>query len=325
MCVLNSMPYIMASVKSFEEQKYKNKELIIVYSKSKDRTNEYLKSVKSKNIKKISFNGNIYESLNFGVKQASGEIIGILHSDDVFYDQFVLGEISRTFNKKDSDIVYGNIIYSKKNDLLQTIRTWKKIKIQKSYQTPPHTGTFIKKKIYKKFKYETKYRISGDTDFLLRIFKLKFKHHYLNKNITIMRYGGISTNFNYFFLKMKEDLKIFKKNNLGIIDYILKLFDKINQVFVKEKFIISKYHKKINESSKVKFFNIKDLNKVNGKIISALNLAFITYNFQYKFRSHNYLFWPDGLFANLYLKKKKIPVRVYFKKIISFLNKSKKK
>ena len=72
------MPYIMASVKSFEEQKYKNKELIIVYSKSEDTTEDYIKSIKSNNIKKISFEGNIYSSLNYGIKKASGKIIGKL-------------------------------------------------------------------------------------------------------------------------------------------------------------------------------------------------------------------------------------------------------
>ena len=324
MCVLNSMPYIMASVKSFEEQKYKNKELIIVHSKSNDTTDDYLKSIKSKDIRKISFEGNIYKSLNFGIKKARGQIIGILHSDDVFYDEYVLRDISNTFKKRNSDIVYGNIVYSQKNNLFNIVRTWKEIKIEKEYQIPPHTGTFVKKKICEKYKYETKYKISGDTDFLIKIFKFNFKYHYLNRNITIMRYGGISTNVNFIFLKILEDYKIFKKNNLGLMNYIFKVFDKLNQLFIKEKLLFSKYHKKINDASKVKFLRVEDLNKINGKIISALNLAFITYNYEFKFRSHNFLFWPDGIFANLYANKRKIPGRKFFKKIIKFLNKSKK-
>ncbi len=324
MCVLNSMPYIMASVKSFEEQKYKNKELVIVYSKSNDTTDEYLKTIKSKNIRILSYEGNIYKSLNFGIKNAEGKIIGILHSDDVFYDENVLENICNTFKTKESDIVYGNIIYSKKNDLLQIKRIWKNIQLNKRYQIPPHTGTFVKKVICEKFRYKTKYSISSDTDFLIKIFNSNFKHHYLNRNITIMRYGGISTNLNYIFLKISEDLKIFYLNNLSIVDYLFKLLNKLNQIFIKKQLIVSKYHKKINDTSKIKFLNIKDLNKINGKIISALNLAYITYNFQHKFRSHNYLFWPDGIFANFYLKKKKIPGRKYFKKIINFLNNSKK-
>ncbi len=324
MSVLNSMPYIMASVKSFEEQKYKNKELIIVYSKSKDTTEDYIKSIKSNNIKKISFEGNIYSSLNYGIKKASGKIIGILHSDDVFYDEDVLEKISNTFKKKGSDIVYGNIIYSQKNDLLKIVRSWNNIQVNKSYKIPPHTSTFVKKEICEKYKYEIKYRISSDTDFLLKIFNLNFKHHYLNRNITIMRYGGISTNIYFVILKIIEDLIIFRKNNLSLIDYFLKIFSKLNQLFKDRSINISKYHRKINEASRVKFLQVENFNKVNGKIISALNLAFITYNFQYKFRSHNYLFWPDGLFANIYLGEKKVAGRKFFKRIIHFLNNSKK-
>ena len=77
MCVMNSMPYIMASIESFNRQKYKNKELIIVHTKSNDNTDEYLNSVNNKNIKKFYFNGKIYKSLNYGIKQAKGDLIGM--------------------------------------------------------------------------------------------------------------------------------------------------------------------------------------------------------------------------------------------------------
>ena len=70
MCVMNSMPYVMASVQSFIDQKYKNKELIIVYSKSTDNTFQYLKSLNNKNIKIFKYNGKgVYSALNFGIKK----------------------------------------------------------------------------------------------------------------------------------------------------------------------------------------------------------------------------------------------------------------
>ena len=74
----------MASVESFKKQKYKNKELIIIYSKSDDHTDEYLKTIQNNNIKSYNFNGNIYASMNFGIRKSRGDIIGILHSDDIF-------------------------------------------------------------------------------------------------------------------------------------------------------------------------------------------------------------------------------------------------
>ena len=104
----------MASVESFKKQKYKNKELIIINSKSDDHTDEYLKTIQNNNIKSYNFNGNIYASMNFGIRKSRGDIIGILHSDDIFFSKNVLSNIATSFKKENADLVYGNIIYSKK-------------------------------------------------------------------------------------------------------------------------------------------------------------------------------------------------------------------
>ena len=115
MCVKNSMPYLMAAIKSFQKQRYKNKELIVVYSGSNDNSLYYLQSLHDKNIKLYTHNRTIYKSLNFGIKKSKGDIIGILHSDDVFFDELVLEKISLAYKKTNTDIVYGNILYSNKN------------------------------------------------------------------------------------------------------------------------------------------------------------------------------------------------------------------
>ena len=84
--VKNGMPYIEDSINSFHSQKYKNKELIVVYSKSIDGTEEFLNKNKNKIDKLISDNKsrNKYGSINLGIKKATGNIIGVLHSDDFF-------------------------------------------------------------------------------------------------------------------------------------------------------------------------------------------------------------------------------------------------
>ena len=100
MLVKDSMPYLMSAIQSFLKQKYRNKELIVVYSKSSDGSLEFLKENKFKNVKIYTYNKNLYSCLNYGVKKSSGKIVGILHSDDVFYDQYVLGSIVEVFKKK---------------------------------------------------------------------------------------------------------------------------------------------------------------------------------------------------------------------------------
>ena len=324
MCAMNSMPYIMSSVESFKKQKYKDKELVLVYSKSVDNTYDFLKSLSDKNIRKFEFEGPIYSALNFGIKKSRGEIVGILHSDDIFFSELTLNNIAKTYKKNRYDLIYGNILYCEKNNILKIKRNWSKIKLKKKFDLPPHTSLFVKKKIYNKYTYKNEYYISGDTDFLLNIFSKKFKKYYLNKYITIMRIGGISTNFAFIIKKIFEDIKIFFKYNLSLFDYIKKIISKLDQFFVDGKIKLNKYHKILNESSKIKFIEANEFNKLKGKIVSALNLAFISYDYKYKLRTHKYLFWPDGTFSTYLLNKRKNPGRIYFVNILNNLNKRKK-
>ena len=92
--VKDGMPFLEDSLESFKLQNYQNKELIVVYSKSEDMTFNLLKSKKF--IKKILINNflkNIFCSINIGLKHAEGDLIGILHSDDIFYDENVLSNV----------------------------------------------------------------------------------------------------------------------------------------------------------------------------------------------------------------------------------------
>ena len=324
MCVKDSMPYVIASIKSFQKQNYKNKELIIVYTKGKDTTNQYLDSLNEKNIKIYNFEGSIYKSLNFGVTKTRGDIIGILHSDDIYFDIKILSRVAKVFKKKKIQMVYTNVLYSDRNNLKNIKRVWSNIDINKPYELPPHTGSFISKEIYNKFKYKTNFTISSDTDFLIRIKKLKFKNYYLKNYSTIMRTGGISTSFKSFFVKMAEDMYIFKKQKYNLITYLKKVTFKINQIFFFKNISFSKYHNELNNISKIKLLKMNNLKDTHGKIISALNLAFISYNSKFRIQSPYNLFWPDGIFSKTISKDKKIPGRDFFKKYLNYVNQTPK-
>ena len=123
--VKNGMPRILDTLESFKKQSYKNKELIVVYSKSEDRT---LKIIKSSNIvNKIIYQNkpNLYNAINLGLKNASGDVIGILHSDDIFFSSKSLEIVMKSYIKDKFDIAYGNILISKKNNFEDVIRNWK--------------------------------------------------------------------------------------------------------------------------------------------------------------------------------------------------------
>ena len=237
--VKNGYPFIKSCTKSFDEQTYSNKEQIFVYAKSADKTLNYLINHcknKNKNKKIIydNFSKNMYGALNIGIKKSSGEIIGVLHADDIFYDNKVLENVAREF-KKGIELVHGNIIFVEKNNINKVLRVWrdkefKKIMLYGGWM-PAHTSVFIKKRILTLNKYSNKYKIASDYDLMLYLFKNNIKSKFINKFFCKMRLGGKSTNFKYFFLKSCEDIMILYKHFkiMFMFIFFLKRLHKIKQ------------------------------------------------------------------------------------------------
>jgi len=247
--VKNGIPFLKDAIKSFELQKYRNKELIIVYSKSNDGTENYIKSLLKNNYKVIKDNSNNrYGAINKGIKKSTGNIVGLLHADDIFFNNQTLSDISSHMKK--NDIVYGGVYFAERNNLKKIKRIWEPANFKKKNislgWTPPHVSTFMKKIVFKKVGYYSeKYRISSDYDFLLRvILSNKFKIQSTNKYHNIMRLGGDSTNISKIFIKLKEDYLILKKHNLNILILALKILSKIIQI--KKKKINNNYINKFN-------------------------------------------------------------------------------
>ena len=215
--VKNGLPYLKSAIESIKKQKQINSiEHIVVCSPSTDGTEEYLNSV-SKDIKLIFDKNSVnkFGSINKGIEIATGDIIGILHADDVFYNQFILKEILEEFKNK-NEIVYGNILFCAKNDISKITREWRSSKFNSSKLLygwmPPHTSVFVKNEILKKNLYDENFPISGDYFFILKLFNQNnFKIKFLDKYVTIMRSGGDSTSIKNIFQKYKEDIKIAKK------------------------------------------------------------------------------------------------------------------
>ena len=237
--VKNGMPFLKESINSFNSQKYKNKELIIVYSDSNDGTIEYIKKNKKKNFTIIrdKKSKNKFGPLNLGIKKSKGQIIGILHSDDFYPSRHILTDVVRTFKKYQSDVVYGNLLFCNKNNKKQIVRKWissafNKKKLKYGWM-PPHTTIYVVSKIIKKNFYSLKYPISGDYKFILDLFNKKLNFVFLNKYLCTMRVGGDSTKIKNIIKKLKEDLsiaKLYYRNYITCI--ILKILRKINQYLI---------------------------------------------------------------------------------------------
>ena len=219
---LNSEVFIESCLTSVKQQNYSEIEHIIIDGGSTDKTIEIINSNKNKKLIFLSETDNgIYDALNKGIKIATGNVIGILHSDDIFSNTSVLNEVVKVIKEKKVDILSGDVFYydqQKKNIKNRVIvsSSFKPWMFRYGFM-PAHTATFVKKNVFNKIGlYDSTFKSAGDFDLLLRIYlKKEFKIFYLNKVLVYMRTGGISTSgFKSYIRTSKEILKALKKNNV---------------------------------------------------------------------------------------------------------------
>ncbi len=231
--VKNDQNNIIKTIKSVLNQKNSNFEYIIHDGKSSDYTFNKVKKFKKKNIKIIrETDVNLYDAINKCIKKANGEYIILIHSGDIFFDDFVLFNLQKILIRR-PDILSGNIKFYK-NNRSNIIRNWiYPIKVLNKFSIfkIPHTALIVKKNIFKKLGfYNTKYNISSDMDLMIKLSQLKnLKYIYLNKYITLMSADGLSTSKINFFRKFIQDLKIlvYHFKFYFIFYYILKVYFKI--------------------------------------------------------------------------------------------------
>lgn len=221
-CCFNSSSTIKCCVQSVYHQSYPEIEHIIIDGLSTDDTLKIIKSVPNRISRIISEpDSGIYSALNKGIKVASGEIIGIVHSDDELASVTVIEEIAAKFKESLSDVVYGDLNYVSARNNDRITRTWKSNPYDKSLVIkgwmPAHPATFIRREIFNKYgMYDQNFRISSDYDLLIRLMQIEeLSIDYLPIVVTRMRTGGVSNNsLRNIIRKSSEDYQIIKKNGI---------------------------------------------------------------------------------------------------------------
>ncbi len=241
----NSISTLEGTIQSVLSQTYPNIEFIIVDGLSNDGTIDLIKKYESKITTYISEkDAGFYDAINKGIKLSTGDVIGLLNSDDVFYDEFVVEKIVQSFQKDNElEAIYGNLLYVEKDKIDQVIRNW----ISKPFKKelflegwmPPHPTFYIKKECYQKFGvFNTSFKISADYELMLRmLYKHAIKAKYLPFYFVRMRVGGISNaSFRNRIKANMEDRKAWKINGLKprMLTFIKKPLSKIFQFFKKE-------------------------------------------------------------------------------------------
>ncbi len=195
----NSEATIRETITSVLSQSYSDIEYIIVDGKSKDSTCEIVRSFGDKiSIFVSEPDKGIYDAMNKGVKLATGDVIGILNSDDFYADANVISDIVSTFKSTGAQGVYADLVYVDRENINKITRTWKSGNYEEGKflygWMPPHPTFFVKREVYEAYgHYTTELRSSSDYEFMLRVIhKEKISIGYLPRVITKMRVGGQS-------------------------------------------------------------------------------------------------------------------------------------
>ena len=197
----NSALHIEDAINSVSNQDYSNIEHIVIDGGSSDGTKEILERHSDKLTYWISEpDQGIYDAMNKGILQATGDVVGILNSDDFYYDNHVLSKIAKAFVSNEIDAVFGDLIFVDPNNLNRTVRTyssknWHPDRFAKGYM-PAHPTFFVMRNFYEKHGlFETDYKIAADYEMLIRLLYVhKLKYEYIPMKMVKMRKGGVSSN-----------------------------------------------------------------------------------------------------------------------------------
>ena len=238
----NSSDTIIDTVRSVESQTYQNIEYIVIDGGSSDKTLKVVEtnSTRVSRILSESDNG-IYDALNKGIDCATGDIVGFLHSDDIFASETVIEDIVKEFGTSKTDAVYGDLEYVSKIDLFEVVRLWKSgdyaVEKLKRGWMPPHPTFYMRRDLYKKYgSFDLSFKIAGDYDSLLRyLWRYKISMAYIPKVLLKMRVGGASNrSLKNIIQKTKEDIKALKNSGVPVLRAIvIKNLSKIPQFLYK--------------------------------------------------------------------------------------------
>jgi glycosyltransferase involved in cell wall biosynthesis len=243
--VLNNEKFILNCLQSVKKQKFKKSKVehIIIDGGSTDKTTDIIKKFKKKN-KYVKFfykkNSSIYDAINFAIKKSKNTYVGLLHSDDYYFDTNILNIVENNF-KLDQNIkaIYANVKLVSRFNKNKIIRYFKSKQLKKSdflkCDHPPHTSLFVNKDVFINYgNYNLKFKIASDFEFMLRVLGVnQVKSKYINRTFVVMRSGGTSTkSLKNIIISNYEVFKSFKENNLKInlIYIFIKILRKILQL-----------------------------------------------------------------------------------------------
>jgi glycosyltransferase involved in cell wall biosynthesis len=221
--VFNRVHTVADAIKSVQSQTHPHTQQIIVDGASTDGTLKVVvATMRPETVLVSEPDRGIYDALNKGLALATGDVIGVMHSDDFFSDERVLADVAEAFVDPMVDAVYGDLEYVDANDTSRVVRHW----TAGTYSPerlgwgwmPPHPTLFVRRQLIQRLGgYDTRYRIAADYDWVVRYLgRAEIRLKYLPRVLVKMRTGGASNqSVQKIALKSWEDWLVMRRNKIG--------------------------------------------------------------------------------------------------------------
>ena len=228
----NSAATVRDTFESILTQSFKDYELVVVDGASKDETLDIIREYEPRfegRMKWVSERDwGIYDAMNKGIERATGDVIGILNSDDFYTSDDVLETVATAMDGSDVDAVYGDIHYVNDGELDKCVRYYssagfKRERMMQGWM-PAHPSFYCRREVYQKYGlFDTSFKVAADFEQLLRLIYVEnIRIQYISKDFVTMRTGGASTDGLKARARiMKDHLRAFKKN--GIRNNVFRL------------------------------------------------------------------------------------------------------
>lgn len=238
----NRRATIRGAIESVLAQDYADIEYIIVDGASTDGSSDVIREYEGRAARIISEpDRGMYEAINKGIRAATGDVVGLLHSDDFFYDSHVISRVAERLTETGADFLYGNGLFVDAENTDRVVRNW----IGGKYRTwkvrhgwlPLHPTCYIRMDtLTRRGLYNETYKIAADSDFLLRyLMGGDVTVAYLDEYIVRMRMGGLSTDRGRRRQMWHEDVRMYRSHGLSpVVTKIEKMMWKVPQ-FVRAK------------------------------------------------------------------------------------------
>ena len=228
---------IRGCIESVLSQDYPDIEYIVVDGASKDNSLSIINEYKDKISKIISEpDHGMYEAINKGIRAATGDVIGLVHSDDFLFSNQTVSHIVQRFEETHADFLYGDGLFVNPENTDKVVRNWiggtyRLWKVRHGW-LPLHPTCYIRREVMeRKGLYNESYKIAADSDFLFRyLLGGELSVTYLKEYIVRMRMGGLSTDSARRKQMWKEDIRLYQSHGMNpTITKVEKMMWKIPQ------------------------------------------------------------------------------------------------